>query len=132
MATIESTNIGVFMKLTPDNQKLFDAALENAKMQITLFYDEKNHRTHYILFLEYIQLSKTLAALQNIDLEDDATKGITDHLYSVIPHSEILAKVMSPEYFPDPSVMMDYMMMNENEIRSEKLELMKKRGLYNI
>jgi len=120
------------MTLTTDNQNLFNDELEHAKIQIDLFFDDADPKTHYILFLEYIQLSKTLAALENINLEDDATKEITDHLYSVMPHSEILAKVMTPEYFPDPSLMMEYMIMDQDQIRLEKLELMKKRGLYNI
>lgn len=120
------------MTLTPDNQKLFDAALENAKMQITLFYDAADHRTHYLLFLEFIQLFKVITDFENIDLEDERTKEITEYLFDLMPHKEILGKVMSPEYFPDLSVMMEYMIMDQDQIRSEKLELMKRKGLYNI
>jgi len=36
---------------------------------------------------------------------------ITEYVFERMPHKELLANVMTPEYFPDVTEMMQYMMM---------------------
>ena len=46
-----------------------------------------------------------------------------------MPHKEILANVMTPEYFPDASEMMRFMMMSLGDLEQEKQKLLNETGL---
>ena len=103
--------------------QLFKAAFEESKEEIDGFFIEDNPHTHYILFLEYVKLSNFLAAEQQIDLEDEKMRKITEYLYDIMPHRDILANVMTPEYFPDLSVMMDLMLLPPKDLATKKSNL---------
>jgi len=49
-----------------------------------------------------------------------------------MPHNEILANVMTPEYFPDASEMMRYMTMSPGDLEQEKQKLLNETGLWNL
>ena len=118
--------------------QLFKAAFEESKEEIDGFFIEDNPHTHYILFLEYLKLLNILATEQQIDLkgekmnemteqqidlEDEKMRKITEYLYDIMPHRDILANVMTPEYFPDLSVMMDLMLLPPEDLATKKSNL---------
>ena len=120
------------MTLSVDNQKAFDEALAASKEEINSFYKADNPKTHYILFLEYIHLSKMIADLKKMDYNDEKFQEIAEYVFERMPHEEILANVMTPEYFPDASEMMGYMNMSPGELEQEKQKLLNETGLWNI
>jgi hypothetical protein len=120
------------MELSKDNQEIFNIALDQAKVQIELFYQKDVYQTHYILFLEYLRLSKMIADLQKVDYNDEKFQEVAEYVFERMPHEEILANVMTPEYFPDATEMMRYMNMSPEELEDQRSELMHHRGLWNI
>jgi hypothetical protein len=119
------------MILSEDNQKAFDEDLAESTEEINSFYKTDNPKTHYILFLEYIRLSYIIADLKKIDYDDDKMEKITEYVFERMPHKEILANVMTPEYFPDASEMMRYMIMSPEDLEQEKQKLLNESGLWN-
>ena len=115
-----------------ENQKAFNEALATSTEQINRFYKADNSKTHYILFLEYLGLSKIIADLKGIDYDNEEMQEITEYVFERMPHKEILANVMTPEYFPDASEMMRYMMMPPEDLEQEKQKLLNESGLWNI
>jgi len=115
----------------PQDQKAFDEALAASKDEINSFYKADNPKTHYILFLEYIHLSKMIADLQKVDYNDEKFQEIVEYVFERMPHEEILANVMTPEYFPDATEMMQYMNMSPEELEQEKQKLLNETGLWN-
>jgi len=120
------------MTLSVDNQKAFNEALAASTEEINNFYKADNPKTHYILFLEYLQLSHIVADLKEMDYDHEEMEEITEYVFERMPHKEILANVMTPEYFPDASEMMRYMMMSPEDLEQEKQKLLNKRGLWNM
>ena len=120
------------MTLSADNQKAFDEALAASTEEINSFYKANNPKTHYILFLEYLLLSKMIADLKEMDYNNEEMQEITEYVFERMPHKEILSNVMTPEYFPDATEMMRYMMMSPEDLGQEKENLLKKGGLWNI
>ena len=120
------------MELSKENQEIFNDKLDQAKIQIGLFYQKDVYQTHYILFLEYLRLSYIIADLKGMNYNDEKMEEITEYVFERMPHKEILANVMTPEYFPDLSGMMPYYNMSPEELEDQRLELMHHRGLWNI
>jgi len=120
------------MTLSPDNQKAFDEALAASTEEINSFYKANNPKTHFILFLEYLRLSKMIADLKEMDYNNEEMQEITEYVFSRMPHNEILANVMTPEYFPDASEMMRYMTMSPGDLEQEKQKLLNETGLWNL
>ena len=120
------------MTLSADNQHTFDEALAASTEQINSFYKADNPKTHYILFLEYLHLSKIIADLKGVDYDDEDMQEITEYVFERMPYKEILANVMTPEYFPDATEMMRYMMMSPEEMEQEKQKLLNETGLWNV
>jgi len=120
------------MTLSSDNQKAFNEALVASTEEIDSFYKEDVYQTHYILFLEYICLSYIIADLKEIDYDNEEMQEITEYVFDRMPHNEILANVMTPEYFPDASEMMRYMNMSPEELEQEKQKLLNKTGLWSL
>ena len=112
-----------------EKQKTFDEALAASTEQINSFYKADNPKTHYILFLEYLYLSKMIADLKEMDYNDEEMQEITEYVFERMPHKEILANVMTPEYFPDATEMMRYMMMSPEDLEQEKQKLLNDSGL---
>ncbi len=113
------------MTLSADNQMAFDEALAASTEEINSFYKVENPKTHFILFLEYLRLSKMIADLKEMDYNNEEMQEITEYVFERMPHKEILANVMTPEYFPDASEMMRYMNMTLEELEMEILLLKK-------
>ncbi len=120
------------MTLSADNQQTFDEALAASTEQINSFYKADNPKTHYILFLEYLGLSKIFADLKGIDYDNEEMQEITEFVFERMPHKEILANVMTPEYFPDATEMMRYMMMSPEDLEQEKQKLYNETGLWSV
>ncbi len=120
------------MTLSADNQKVFDEALAASTQEINSFYKEDVYQTHYILFLEYLRLSRLLAELEGIDRDSEEMEKITEYIFECMSHKEILANVMTPEYFPDASEMMRYMMLSPEDLEKEKQKLLNKTGLWSL
>jgi hypothetical protein len=120
------------MTLSADHQKAFDEALAASTEEINSFYKADNPKTHFILFLEYLRLSKMIADLKEMDYNNEEMQKITEYVFERMPHKEILANVMTPEYFPDASEMMRYMMMSPEDLEQEKQKLLNETGLWNI
>ena len=116
----------------PQNKEAFDEALAAATAEINSFYKADNPKTHFILFLEYLRLSYFIADLKNIKYDNGKMVEITEYVFEHIPHKEVLGDVMTPEYFPDASEMMRYMMMSPKELEQEKQKLLNETGLWNI
>jgi len=112
------------MILSAEEQKTFDEALAASKEEINNFYKEDVYQTNYILFFEYLRLSHIVADLKDIDYNNEEMQEITGYVFERMPHKEILANVMTPEYFPDASEMMRYMMMSPGELEQEKQKLL--------
>ncbi|MCB4762717.1 MAG: hypothetical protein LGB71_02645 [Sulfurovum sp.] len=104
------------MTLSADNQKAFDKALAASTEKINSFYKADNPKTHFILFLEYLHLSKVIADLKEMDYNNEKMQEITEYVFERMPRQEILANVMTPEYFPDASEMIRYMMMPPEDL----------------
>ncbi len=117
------------MALSTGNQKAFNEALAASTEQINSFYKADNPKTHYILFLEYLHLSKMIADLKEMDYNDEEMQEITEYVFERMPHKEILANVMTPEYFPDAAEMMRYMVMSPGDLKQEKQKLLNETGL---
>ncbi len=113
------------MTLSAEDQKAFDEALAASTAEINSFYKEDVYKTHYILFLEYLRLSHIVVGLKDIDYDSEEMEKITEYVFERMPHKEILANVMTPEYFPDASEMMRYMNMTLDELNTE-IQLLKK------
>jgi len=113
------------MTLSAEEQKAFDEALAASKEEINNFYKEDVYQTHYILFFEYLRLSHIVVDLKDIDYDSEEMEKITEYVFERMPHKEILANVMTPEYFPDASEMMRYMNMTLDELNTE-IQLLKK------
>ena len=120
------------MTLSADHQKAFDEALAASKEGIDSFYKADNPKAHFILFLEYLCLSKMIADLKEMDYNNEEMQKITEYVFERMPHKEILANVMTPEYFPNASEMMRYMMMSPGDLEQEKQKLLNETGLWNI
>ncbi len=120
------------MTLSAEDQKAFDEALAAGTEEINSFYKEDVYQTHYILFLEYLSLSHIVADLKDIDYDNEEMEKITEYVFERMPHKEILANVMTPEYFPDATEMMRFMMMSPEDLEQEKQKLLNKRGLWNM
>ena len=120
------------MTLSADHQKAFDEALAASTEEINSFYKAANPKTHYILLLEYLRLSKMIADLKEMDYSNEEMQKITEYVFERMPHKEILANVMTPEYFLDASEMMRYMMMSPEDLEQEKQKLLNETGLWNI
>jgi len=120
------------MTLSANNQQTFDEALAASTEQINSFYKADNPKTHYILFLEYLHLSKMIADLKEMDYNDEEMQEITEYVFERMPHKEILANVMTPEYFPDATEMMRYMMMSPEDQEQEKQKLLNESGSWNV
>jgi len=120
------------MTLSAEEQKAFDEALAASTAEINSFYKEDVYQTHYILFLEYLRLSKMIADLKEMDYNNEEMQKITEYVFERMPHKEILANVMTPEYFPDATEMMRFMMMSPGDLEQEKQKLLNKRGLWNM
>ena len=120
------------MELSKENQEIFNDKLDQAKIQIGLFYQKDVYQTHYILFLEYLRLSRIIADLKGVDYDSEKIEKIAEYVFERMPHKEILANVMTPEYFPDFSEMANLLQMTPEELEDQRLELMHHRGLWNI
>jgi len=120
------------MTLSADNQKAFDEALVASTQEIDSFYKEDVYQTHYILFLEYLRLSYIIADLKEMDYNDEKMQEITEYVFERMPQKEILANVMTPEYFPDASEMMRCMNMSPEDLEQEKQKLLNKTGLWSL
>ena len=120
------------MTLSADHKKAFDEALAASTEEINSFYKADNPKTHYILFLEYLQLSKVIADLKGIGYDNEEMEKVTEYVFERMPHKEILANVMTPEYFPDATEMMRYMMMSPEDLEQEKQKLLNETGLWNM
>ena len=117
------------MALSTGNQKAFNEALAASTEQINSFYKADNPKTHYILFLEYLHLSKIIADLKGIDYDNEEMQEITEFVFERMPHKEILANVMTPEYFPDATEMMRFMVMSLGDLEQEKQKLLNETAL---
>ena len=117
------------MTLSADHKKAFDEALAASTEEINSFYKADNPKTHFILFLEYLRLSKMIADLKEMDYNNEEMQEITEYVFELMPHKEILANVMTPEYFPDATEMMRYMMMSPEDLEQEKQKLLSKGSL---
>ena len=123
----------------PQDQKVFEEALSVSKAEINSFYKEDIFPTHYILFLEYLRLSKMIGDLKGIDFGDiemdeemyEEMNKILEYVIKRMPHKETLGEVVSPNYFPDASEMMRYMNMSQGELKIEKEKLFNKTGIWN-
>ena len=111
--------------ISNESKEIFDKALTAATEEINSFYKEDVYQTHFILFLEYLRLSKMIADLKEIDYNNEEMQEITEYVFERMPHKEILANVMTPEYFPDASEMMRFMLMSPKELEQEKQKLNK-------
>ena len=120
------------MTLSAEEKKAFDEALAASTEEINSFYKEDVYQTHYILFLEYLRLSQIVADLKDIDYDNEEMEKITEYIFEHMPHKEIFANVMTPEYFPDASEMMRFMMMSPGDLEQEKQKLLHKSGLWSI
>ncbi len=120
------------MTLSAEEQKTFDEALAASTEEINSFYKEDVYQTHYILFLEYLRLSKMIEDLKEMDYNNEEMQKTTEYIFERMPHKEILANVMTPEYFPDFSEMANLLQMTPNELLQEKQKLLNKTGLWNI
>ncbi len=120
------------MTLSAEEQKTFDEALAASIEEINGFYKEDVYQTHYILFLEYLRLSHIVADLKDIDYDNEEMEKITEYVFERMPHKEILANVMTPEYFPNATEMMRFMMMSPEDLEQEKQKLLNETGLWNI
>jgi hypothetical protein len=120
------------MTLSAEHQKAFNEALAASTEEINSFYKADNPKTHFILFLEYLRLSKMIADLKEMDYNNEEMQKITEYVFERMAHKEILANVMTPEYFPDASEMMRYMMMSPEDLEQEKQKLLNETGLWNI
>ncbi|MBN2769043.1 MAG: hypothetical protein JXQ68_08050 [Campylobacterales bacterium] len=98
----------------------FEEAVNDATKEIQKIYKETETNTHYILFLEYIKLTKILADLEGVDLEDEKTQLVTEKVYHAMPHKEKLLEVLSPLYFPDATAMMHLMSLDLEEVEKRK------------
>ena len=120
------------MTVSADNQKAFDGALSASTEEINNFYKANNPKTHFILFLEYLRLSYFIADMKNIEYDNGEMEKITEYVFERMPHNEILANVMTPEYFPDATEMMRFMMMSPGDLEQEKQKLLNGTGLWNL
>ncbi len=112
--------------MSNENKQAFEEVLATSTQEINNLYRADNPKTHYILFLEYLHLSKMIADLKEMDYNNEEMQEITEYVFERMPHKEILANVMTPEYFPDASEMMRYMMMSPEDLVEEKQELFSK------
>ncbi len=120
------------MTLSAEEQKSFDEALAVSTQVIDSFYKEDVYQTHYILFLEYLRLSYIISDLKEMDYNDEKMQEITEYVFERMPHKEILANVMTPEYFPDLSGMMPYYNMSPKDLEKEKQKLLNETGLWSL
>ncbi len=120
------------MTLSVEDQKAFDEALAAATAEINSFYKEDVYQTHYILFLEYLRLSHIVADLKDIDYDNEEMERITEYVFERMPHKEILANVITPEYFPDATEMMRFIMMSLGDLEQEKQKLLNETGLWSM
>ena len=123
----------------PQDQKVFEEALSASKREINSFYKEDIIPTHYILFLEYLRLTKVIIDLKGIDASNsemdievyEDIDEIFKYVIKRMPHKVALGEVASPNYFPDFSEMMRYMNMSQGELKIEKEKLFNKTGIWN-
>ena len=88
-----------------------------------------NYKTHFILFLEYLSISKMIANLKEIDYDNKEIHEIAEYVFECMPYKESLVNV---EYFSDASEMMRYMNMSPEELEQEKQKLLNKTGLWSL
>ena len=124
----------------PQDREIFEEALSASKREIKGFYEEDNFSTHYILFLEYLRLSRMIIDLEELDFNNEAKNYEVDEKMDKIlkyvskrmPFKEALGNVIvSLGSFPDPSDMMRYMDMSQEDLELEKEKLFNKTGLWN-
>ena len=120
------------MTLSAEEQKAFNEALAASKEEINNFYKEDVYQTHYILFVEYLRLSRIIANLKDVDYDSEKIEKIAEYVFEYMPQKETLANVMTPEYFPDFPEMENLLQMTPEDLEQEKQKLFNETGLWNI
>ncbi len=148
----EKTDDGLFfedshIQLSKETQTLIDKLIDVAKKDIDSFFIDKDMRTHYIVFLNYLQVIKHVKDLEkegkiilinevgtqelwNDDVDDDGV--LLNYIIEHFPHNKITAMFYgSLDYF-HPGETVEYDHMSIEELEKEKEKLRNKQGLWNL
>jgi len=135
------------IKLSEETQRLFDEKIEATREEINNFYTEDDMRTHYIVFLNFLQVCKYIETLEkekkiilvhengnreeySEDTEDNG--AILNYVIEHFPHRKTAAMFYgSIEYF-HPGEVGECDAMSIEELDIEKFKLKDKQGLWNL
>jgi len=133
--------------LSKETQRLFDKKIDATKEEIGDFYRENDKRTHYMVFLNFVQVCKYIETLEKEkkiilvyedgntevygeDMEDNG--AILNYVVEHFPESKTAAMFYgSIEYF-HPGETGKYDQMSIEELDMEKSKLKNKQGLWNF
>jgi len=134
------------IKLSEKTQRLFDEKIEATKEEINSFYIKDDMRTHYIVFLNFLQVlkyaenlkrkNKVIVVHENGNTEvckDEEDNGaILSYILEHFPHRKTAAMFFATiEYF-HPGEVGEYHEMSIEELDIEKTKLKNKQGLWNF
>ncbi len=135
------------IKLSKETQRLLDEKIEATREEINNFYIEDDKRTHYIIFLNFVQVCKYTETLEkqnkiilvyengstevySEDIEDN--DAILNYIIGHFPHRKTAAMFYgSIDYF-NPGETEKYNVMSIEELNIEKSKLKNKQGLWNL
>jgi len=131
------------MKLSKETQELLDQRIDATKEEINNFYIDADMRTHYILFLNYLQVIKYVKDLEKegkiLLVNEVGTEELwnddgvlLNYIIEHFPHKKITAMFYASLDYFHPGETEKYNSMSHEELEAEKEKLKNKQGLWKL